>query len=76
MTQTPQSTTHDYQARSNQSDELLSYNQTIQDEDHRESQADESELFLDQFTDIQYEDVTSIIASLGYLNLDHTNVDS
>ena len=50
-------------------DKLLSHNQYA---DYRES---ESEMFLHQYANIQYEDVTSLISSLEYLNIDHLNVE-
>ena len=53
-------------------DKLLSHNQTNQYADYRES---EGEIFLNQYTHIQYEDVTSLISSLEYLNIDHLNVE-
>ena len=32
-------------------------------------------LFLSEYADIQYEDVTSMISRLEHLNLDHMNVE-
>lgn len=61
------------QVSSKESGELLSHDQRDQYVEHRES---ESESFLNQYTDIQYEDVESLISSLDYLNIDHSNVDS
>ena len=61
------------QVSSKESDELLSYDQRDQYVEHRES---ESESFLNQYTDIQYEDVESLISSLDYLNIDYSNVES
>ena len=58
---------------SNESDELPSYDQRNQYVEHSES---ESESFLNQYTDIQFEDVESLISSLDYLNIDHSNVES
>ena len=57
---------------SNQSNELLLHDQTNLYTEHRESE----ELFMNQFMDIQNEDVTSLIASLEYLNIDHNNLKS
>ena len=59
-------------ANPNQSNELLLHNQTNLYAEHPESE----ELFLNQYIDIQYEDVTSLIASLEYLNIDHNNLES
>ena len=61
------------QVSSKESDELLLHDQRDQYVEHRES---ESESFLNQYTDIQYEDVESLISSLDYLNIDHSNVES
>ena len=63
----------DNQVSSKESDELLLHDQRDQYVEHRES---ESESFLNQYTDIQYEDVESLISSLDYLNIDHFNVES
>ena len=57
---------------SNQSNALLLHDKTNLYPEHSESE----ELFLNQYTDIQYEDVTSLISSLEYLNIDHNNVES
>ena len=62
----------DDHASSNQSNALLLHNQRNLYADHSESE----ELFLNQYTDIQFEDVTSLISSLEYLNIDHNNLES
>ena len=62
----------DDHASSNQSNGLILHNQTNLCAEH--SQSEES--FQNQFTDIQYEDVTSLISSLEYLNIDHNNLES
>ena len=62
----------DDHASSNQSNALLLHNQPNLYAEHSESE----ELFLNQYTDIQYEDVTSLISSLEYLNIDHNNLES
>ena len=59
-------------ASSNQSNELLLHNQTNLYAELPELE----ELFMNQYIDIQYEDVTSLIASLEYLNIDHNNLES
>ena len=53
-------------------DELLSHNQANQYADYGQS---EGEMFLNQYTNIQYEDFTSLVSSLEYLNIDHLNVE-
>ena len=53
--------------------ELHSNRQISGHEDHFPSL--EEETFLDEFTDIQYEDVDSLALSLDFLNLDHTNFE-
>ena len=61
----------DNQASSNHSDEFLTHTQLNQYADYTENEGD---VFLNQYTDIQYEDVTSLISSLEYLNINHMNV--
>ena len=48
--------------------------QTIYHNEHQRFDAEE--LFLSEYADIQYEDVTSMISSLEHLNLDHINFES
>ena len=48
--------------------------QTVIYNEHRRFDAEE--LFLSEYADIQYEDVTSMISSLEHLNLDHINFES
>ena len=47
---------------SNQSDEMHTNNQTVNYKEH--NRFDAEELFLNEYADIQYEDVTSMILSL------------
>ena len=59
---------------SNQSGEMHTNSQTIYYNQHQRFDAEE--LFLSEYADIQYEDVTSMISSLEHLNLDHINFES
>ena len=59
---------------SNQSDEMHTNNQTVNYKGHNRFEVEE--LFLTEYADIQYEDVTSMISSLEHLNLDHINFES
>ena len=59
---------------SNQSDEMHTNNHTVNYKGHNRFEAEE--LFLTEYADIQYEDVTSMISSLDHLNLDHINFES
>ena len=43
------------------------------DQKHKTSMTEE--LFLDEYAQTQHEDVESIISTLEYLNLDHTNFE-
>ena len=58
----------------NHSDELHTNNQTVYHKGHNRFEAEE--LFLTEYADIQYEDVTSMISSLEHLNLDHINFET
>ena len=49
-------------------------NQTVDCKGHHGSEA--REIFLSEYADIQYEDVTSMISRLEHLNLDHINFES
>ena len=49
-------------------------NHTVNYKGHNRFEAEE--LFLTEYADIQYEDVTSMISSLDHLNLDHINFES
>ena len=53
---------------------MHSNNQTVNYKGHNRFEAEE--LFLTEYADIQYEDVTSMISSLEHLNLDHINFES
>ena len=56
------------------SDEMHANNQTVNYKEHHRLEAEK--IFLSEFADIQYEDVTSMISCLEHLNLDHTNFES
>ena len=58
----------------NPSDEMHTNNPTVNYKGHNRFESDE--LFLTEYADIQYEDVTSMISSLEHLNLDHINFES
>ena len=55
-------------------DEMHANNQPVDCKEHHGSEA--KALFLSEYADIQYEDVTSMISSLEHLNLDHINFES
>ena len=57
----------------NHSDDMHANDQTVDFKENRGSEA--RELFLTEYADIQYEDVTSMISRLEHLNLDHMNVE-
>ena len=59
--------------KSNMSDEMHANNQAVNYKEHHRLEAEK--IFLSEFADIQYEDVTSMISCLEHLNLDHTNFD-
>ena len=59
---------------SNKSDEIHANNQAVNYKEHHRPEAEN--IFLSEYADIQYEDVTSMISCLEHLNLDHTNFES
>ena len=53
---------------------MYANNQLVNCKEHTGSEA--REMFLSEYADIQYEDVTSMISRLEHLNLDHINFES
>ena len=59
--------------------EYSSSNETlvVNTNDHEEQlQSVEENFFINEYAEIQYENVITLISSLEYLNLDHMNYDS
>ena len=59
--------------------EYSSSNETlvVNTKDHEEQlQSVEENFFINEYAEIQYENVITLISSLEYLNLDHMNYDS
>ena len=43
---------------------------------HQHQSSEAEELFISEYADIQYEDLTSIVETLEHLNLEHINLES
>ena len=62
----------DENLHSNISDEMTANYKSVNN--HQSSEAEE--LFISEYADIQYEDITSIVETLEHLNLEHINLES
>ena len=47
---------------------------SVNNHQHQSSEAEE--LFISEYADIQYDDLTSIVETLEHLNLEHINLES
>ena len=63
----------DENLQSNKSDEMIANFQSANNHQHQSSEAEE--LFISEYADIQYEDLTSIVSTLEHLNLEHMNLE-
>ena len=63
----------DENLQSNICDEMTANYQSMNNQQQR---SEEEELFISEYADIQYEDLTSIVATLEHLNLEHFNLES
>ena len=62
----------DENLQSNICDEMTANYQSMNNQQQR---SEEEELFISEYADIQYEDLTSIVATLEHLNLEHFNLE-
>ena len=52
---------------------MIVNNQSMNDKQHQRSEAEA--LFISEFADIQYEDLTTLVSTLEHLNLEHVNLE-
>ena len=62
----------DENLQSNISDELIANYQSVNNQQQR---SEAEELFISEYADIQYEDLSSIVSTLEHLNLEHINLE-
>ena len=63
----------DENLQSNISDEMIAYYQSVNNQQQR---SEAEELFISEYADIQYEDLSSIVSTLEHLNLEHINLET
>ena len=63
----------DENLQSNISDELIANYQSVNNQQQR---SEAEELFISEYADIQYEDLSSIVSTLEHLNLEHINLET